>query len=42
MVLGLVPALSAVLKTALSRWANDLPVDPSFDRRELEQAFARS
>lgn len=34
-------ALSAVLKTALYRWAHDLPVDPSFDGLELGRAFSR-
>lgn len=38
-VVAVISALSAVFKTALYRWANDLPVDPAFDASDLSGAF---
>jgi hypothetical protein len=39
LVAGVLSALSAVYKTALYRWATDLPVDPVFEAEQLTDAF---
>lgn len=40
-VAAVTSALSAVFKTALYRWATGAPVDPTFDRAQLDAAFRR-